>query len=132
LNLLRTDNDNLKRTNEILLHAGQTSKSSISEALRLTTSLSLEMSDINMKIVTLTERNVHLEREVDAHKSSERKLIGIIEEMENPTAFGAMLNEIWAIGVPMMLATVFAWAIAVLAYGKFMAPATRAKALNGS
>ena len=52
--------------------------------------------------------------------------------MENPTAFGAMLNEIWAIGVPMMLATVFAWAIAVLAYGKFMAPATRAKALNGS
>lgn len=96
LNLLRIDNDNLKRTNEVLLHAGQTQKTSISQAIGLTTSLSLEMTDINTKITTLTERNVHLEREVEAHKSAEKKLLALIEEMENPTALAkatAMMRE---------------------------------------
>lgn len=51
--------------------------------------------------------------------------------MGNAQDFAVMLKEMWAIGVPIMLAIVFAWIAAVVVYEKFMAPA-KVKAAAGA
>jgi len=86
LNILRTENEDLERANEILLHAGKVGKSAVSEAMGMSSSLSMEMVQINMRIASLTENNVHLEKELGVWKNIAKDLQGEIEKLGNESA----------------------------------------------
>jgi len=84
---LRSDNEDIKRTNEALLCAGKLGKTAQSEAQGLLYGYSMELSDLNKKMSTLQENNVLLEKQVDGLKLVNSKLLSEIENIGDQTSY---------------------------------------------
>lgn len=92
INGLRSENSELKRGFDTLLHAGRIGQSRTSESNNLVISYSMEFAEINKKIATLQSNVVLKEKEISVKDAIIDKLLSEIEQTGDQTAYKRAKN----------------------------------------